>query len=689
MPHHHPLLRFCNFEPIPLDQSGHHTRRAAQGWGDRLPYLRNPWLFAIALMIGCAAPSQQRGVEQKGAVTRVAPAVILRPSEILPIYPEDFGVGSRSAPVTVVAFMDLECPYCARGYETISRIQKRFGADQVRIVVKHLPLPFHAHASRAARQLMELQRNQGDGVAAAFLERVFANQPELSEATLRNWAKQAAGVKTTEGTPAGRVFSVSVEEQLQRDAALAARLGIDGTPEFRINGISLTGALPEEEFERTIRNELDAVKQLVRQGMTEGDVYASRVTTNHKPKAAEEAASSTAQTDTIRWAIPLGNSPQLGPSTAPVTIVAFMDYECPFCQRAFETVKQLRAKYRDQVRVIWKHRPLEFHPHAAAASSLAILIRKHHGDEAFWNATDQLFAKQDALSDLAALPLVSALRLDLTQLQQRDFEKFRDQVLSADSDVADDFGVEGTPQFFVNGWRIKGARPIEDFSEVVDRELTAAQALKARGTKDSELYSALTADARPAPAPSTIAETASFPEGPSIGPAKAKVTIRVFSDYQCPFCRRAESTLNEVRKKYPGDVRVVWYDLPLSFHEHARSAATLAREVRARRGDEAFFNANHWLFEHQADLSEATLLEYARSVGIQADAVTETRREQSHGPTIDRDRKLAEDLHITGTPTFVVGRYLLEGAQPANRFERLIRRTLAEQPAIANKLGKR
>src|SRR5512145_1472229 len=97
------------------------------------------WLPALALAIGCAAPSRQRSVERRADATKVAPAVILRASEILPVYPEDLGIGSRSAPVTVVAFLDLECPYCARGYETILRVQKRFGSDQVRIVIKHLP----------------------------------------------------------------------------------------------------------------------------------------------------------------------------------------------------------------------------------------------------------------------------------------------------------------------------------------------------------------------------------------------------------------------------------------------------------------------------------------------------------------------------------------------------------------------
>jgi predicted DsbA family dithiol-disulfide isomerase len=84
------------------------------------------------------------------------------------------------------------------------------------------------------------------------------------------------------------------------------------------------------------------------------------------------------------------------------------------------------------------------------------------------------------------------------------------------------------------------------------------------------------------------------------------------------------------------------------------------------------------LFENQADLTEPALLRYAQSLGVQASDLEASRREAAHGAAIDQDRKLAAQLNISSTPTFIVGRYLVEGAQPARQFERLIRRELAQ-----------
>jgi protein-disulfide isomerase len=372
-----------------------------------------------------------------------------------------------------------------------------------------------------------------------------------------------------------------------------------------------------------------------------------------------------------------------------VTIVAFMDYECPFCQRGFLTMKELREKYRDDLRIVWKHRPLEFHEHAEAASRFAAVVRQQKGDAAFFTATERLFERQTELSDENYARIATALGIDDATWKRTVASSTVDDELAADSDLADDFAVSGTPHFFVNGLRVKGARPVEDFSTIIDSELARAAELRKNGTKPADIPTALLAQARPAAELVTIPSGAVLSSGPSIGPAKAPVSIHVFSDYQCPFCQRAEVTLRSVVTKYPKDVRVVWHDLPLGFHERARPAATFALEVRAQKGDVAFFKFNRMLFEKQDDLSQSALVSYAASLGLRTENLNEDRREQTHGPSIDRDAKLAGQLNISGTPAFVVDRYLVEGAQPARRFERLIRRVLAEQAAAKRKPLKR
>lgn len=633
------------------------------------------WCFA-GLTCGCAANSPAAKSPRGDAA--VAQTIVLLPSDLVPVHVEDLSLGSRSAPVTLVAFLDLECPFCAKAWDTLEQLRNRYGADQLRIVVKYLPLAFHKHATSAAQTVVAVQRQHGDLAAAKFMQRVLHSQEQLTDAALQAWAAESSPIMDPDA-PSTRVFSLDAGEQLQRDQALAARLGIDGTPSFRINGIPLEGALSASEFERLIDLELVEVQHLVAKGLRPGDVYATRVATNHRPPQVEPTKEP--QKDPTRWAVPIGNSPQLGPSTAPVTIVSFMDYECPFCQRGFSTLKQLHDKYPSQLRIVWKHRPLDFHEQAAGAAEFAVEVRKQKGDLAFWDVCGELFSQQAELSSALYARIANRLGLDQSAWQNHVSNGDTTAVLSADSDDADAFGVEGTPQFFVNGLRVKGSKPIEEFVELIERELAAAAALKQGGTAEPRIAAALMAEAKPAPEPPSIDPALRLPEGPSTGPSNAKVTIHAFSDYQCPYCQRADTTVRSLLAKYPKDVRLIWHDLPLGFHDRARAAATLAREVLAQKGADAFFEIGHTLFAKQTDLSEASLLQYAKAMGVRDEPLLAERRDQAHGKAIDSDRELAEQLHISGTPTFIVGRYLLEGAQPMRSFERLIRLELSRQPA--------
>ncbi|HEY5956372.1 MAG TPA: thioredoxin domain-containing protein [Polyangiaceae bacterium] len=652
----------------------------------RIPQFRY-WLFSlIAVQASCGGTVAPAASNVSATRTTVAPAVIVQPSEQIPVYVEDLSVGNPGAAVTIVAFLDVECPYCATAWATLERLNAKFRPEELRIVIKHLPLPFHKHATDAARAVLSAQREGGQAVALSLLRTLFGRQTELTDSNIRSWAQ-------SDHTPTGPALAVSItpDEQLQRDALLAHRLGIDGTPTFLINGTTSVGAMPESDFERIIANELLAAKQLLAGGVPAGEVYARRVRENFRPEQPHEATPPSEPTDSTRWAIPIGSSPTLGPVTAPIVIVAFMDYECPFCQRGFSILKQLRDKYPDAVRVAWKHRPLDFHKHAALASQVAIEAREQKGDAGFWAATEQLFANQSSIAGDDSSETLTRLSRDLG-IDQANWQKhtaLRERVLTDDGDLADDFGVEGTPHFFVNGVHVKGAQPVEAFSTLIDSELARAEAQRGSGVAAHQLYTALTVDAQPAPLPPRIDETVNLPEGPTLGLRQAPLTIHVFSDYQCPFCQRGDATVRGILTKYPKQVRLVWHDLPLAFHDRARPAATLAREVRAHKGDAGFFEVNRLLFQNQADLTEPALLRYAQSLGVDASTLEASRREAAHGPAVDQDRKLATQLKITSTPTFIVGRYLVEGAQPAQKFERLIRRELAHPKAKPRPMAQR
>jgi len=168
-------------------------------------------------------------------------------------------------------------------------------------------------------------------------------------------------------------------------------------------------------------------------------------------------------------------------------------------------------------------------------------------------------------------------------------------------------------------------------------------------------------------------------DGPSKGPADARITIVEFSDFQCPYCQRAVSTMNQVLEKYPADVRLVYRHLPLeSIHPHARGAAEAA--VCADKQGK-FWAYHDKLFENNRALAPADLQRYAGEVGLDPKLFEACLAEQPTKAKVDGDLGAARGAGISGTPAFVVNGKLLSGAQPAQSFFEVIDVELAKPAA--------
>ena len=148
--------------------------------------------------------------------------------------------------------------------------------------------------------------------------------------------------------------------------------------------------------------------------------------------------------------------------------------------------------------------------------------------------------------------------------------------------------------------------------------MAQAEAAIASGTPRERVYAKVAGDNwKPAPDPKAQAEESSPDAGtvfkvpvdksPSRGPAGALVTIVEFGDFQCPFCGRVEPTLTALRGKYGDKIRLVWKNAPLPFHAAAEPAAEAALEVRAEKGDAAFWDVHDRLFAAQKSLMKAAL----------------------------------------------------------------------------------
>ena len=172
----------------------------------------------------------------------------------------------------------------------------------------------------------------------------------------------------------------------------------------------------------------------------------------------------------VRYDVATDGFPSMGPADAPIVIVEFSDFQCPFCQRFYDqTYKQLMAAYPGKIRFVYRHLPLtSIHPEAFPAAEASMCANDQN---AFWPFHDKIFENQDKLGRDLYLQIASDLNLNTSAFEDCvNTNKYKDQV-QADSDFAIGLGVQSTPTFFINGLALVGAQPLTAFTQIIDKEL--------------------------------------------------------------------------------------------------------------------------------------------------------------------------------------------------------------------------
>jgi protein-disulfide isomerase len=377
------------------------------------------------------------------------------------------------------------------------------------------------------------------------------------------------------------------------------------------------------------------------------------------------------------WRVPVLGSPVLGKADAPVTIIEFSDFQCPYCKRTEPTLEKVRESYGDKVRIVWKNEPLPFHPRAEPAAELALEARAQKGDPGFWRAHAALFESQPKLEDEDLMKIGAQLGLDAGKVRAAIRDKKHKTEIDADTDLADDVKASGTPHFFINGRRMVGAQPFEKFKKVIDEELKKFEA-KRGSVAAKDYYATLMRDAKGGEELEKKQAPPVPPGAPFRGGKNAKVVIQEWADFQCPFCARVQPTMEEILKEYGDRVKIVWRDKPLSFHPNAHLAAELAREALEERGPDAFWKMHAKLFANQQKLSRDDLDNYAADLGLDKTKVARALDGSTHKAVIDADDKIGTDIGITGTPAFLINNYYVSGAQPFSKFKKVIDKALAD-----------
>jgi protein-disulfide isomerase len=347
----------------------------------------------------------------------------------------------------IIEYSDYQCPFCSRVEPTIAQLRQEYG-DKIEVVYKNYPLEsIHPDALNAAIAA-ECARNQGEDEFWAYHDKLFANQNALDGASLKQYA-QAQGLNVNDFN---KCFDgKETESRIRAEMQEASGRGVQGTPSFWIKDELVVGALPYDMFKSKIDEKLS------------GKAAPAPAPT---PAPAPQPS---APVDVATGAHVLGNA------DAPVTIVEFSDFQCPFCQRFYnDAEKQIITNYVNtgKAKLAFRHFPLPFHQNAQKAGEAAECAAKQGK---FWEMHDVMFQKGSGDGtglDVASLKQYAAdLKLDTAKFNSCLDSGETASIVQQDTAAGSAAGVSGTPTVFVNGKAVVGAQPYANFQQAIDAEL--------------------------------------------------------------------------------------------------------------------------------------------------------------------------------------------------------------------------
>jgi len=524
---------------------------------------------------------------------------------------------------TVLLFSDFECPFCANLSPMIAQIRKDMGA-QVDIVFKHTPLPIHPHAFKAAEAAVEAEKQ---GKFWEMHDLLFADQAHLEiDALIARGAKLGMNVPRLRAALKDGRHRAAVEANLTE----ARALGVTATPTLFINGQRMVGVPKKEQLLAAVR-----------------------------PPSAEASAPDGEPFSVS--SLDYTSSPVRGAADAPVTIVAFSDFQCPFCARSLQTIETIGKSYPGRVRLVFKHFPLVMHTQAPLAHRAALAA---DAQGKFWEMHDLLFTHQNAVGRDDLVRYASMLGLDETKFA-KDLDDTARYAAVVERDVIEGkrAGVDGTPIFFINGERLEGAQPFTAFKAVIDRELarTARTAFVKEPGSDTAaklLHSAM-----------------------SYGPLTAKVSIRWYADMGSPLHSQAVGLLKRLMAKHPADVRVEFNHRPLEGREEGR----FSHEATLAAAEQGKFWEIHDLIVSRPSQDRETLAANAVRLGVDRAWFEESLATGRAKNALLRQVAAAKQDQVLGTPTFVVNGRRIDGLISDSELESIVASALGTTATTAAK----
>lgn len=565
--------------------------------------------------------------------------------------------GSLDAAILLEEFSDFQCPFCGRFTEqTLPRLtENQIANGDVLLVYYDFPLESIHPQAFAAANAARCAGEQGADVYWQMHDLLYQNMGEWGmsnpDPVFVSFAEQ---LSIDAGAFQECQSELRYSDEINADIEHATSRGVRSTPSFFLNDQPLIGAQPVEAFNQAI-------------AMVQGGESIAQEPPPQAPPPQESPLQPPAVKPTPVAINADSFAATMGDPNAPVTIVEFTDYQCPFCQTfSQDTLPALMAGKiaTGEVYYILKDLPLDsIHPNARSAAKAARCAGEQN---AYWEMHDALFESQSDWSGQGALPseifadLAAGLNLDREAFEVCLDDKNYMQAIQANVDEALQLGANSTPFFFIDGFPIPGAQPYELFEFAVTE------------AKEGRL-----ADAYVPPEPDLQNVFA-------IGDPEAPVTIVEYTDYQCPFCsRHFEQTFTQIKKNYvdSGQVYYIFKDFPLTtIHPQATKAAEAARCAAEQ---DAFLAMHDRLFVEQGAWSgdanaAATFKSYAQDLGLDNTAFDECLDSGRQETAVLADLQEGTQMGINGTPAFLINGHTMSGAQPYAIFEQAIEQFLSE-----------
>lgn len=406
--------------------------------------------------------------------------------------------GPANAPVTIVAWSDYNCGYCNRVQHTLDGLVRLY-PGQLRFVHRFLPLD---EDNTVAAEAMLAAAAQGK--LRPMSDRLYAVWGRVDRPGIEMIARELGlDMIRFRADLDTRVHHA----QIAADTADAVALGITGTPTFFINGRAITGNQALKAFVDVVDEELARAKG------ADHDTLVANGKQKAEPEIEKRKPYELDEKTTYRIGLGLPGH-QSGPDDALVTIVAWGDFQCPYCQRLAPHLAHLRKKYGNDVRVVYRHLAMAFHSKASLAAEAAVAAAEQGK---FWDFHDQVFANFGALSRADLERFGELANLDMPKLRAALDDRRHRDVVAAESAAAEAIGVDGTPTMFINGRPIVGTRDRDTLERTVDAHLAQARAALATGIPRGEIYALMMTSG----IGDDRADPSSIPD-----PSAAKVTLR-------------------------------------------------------------------------------------------------------------------------------------------------------------------